>query len=201
MSDAQVPHTTTSSTSFDAIFSVALEAYKKQTKKDITSHPLAAQLKSCDTPRAILEVLRSQVQVFDQTQGSGDEMLTRWLDPTVNVLFAFSVTFNNVIGLVFPPANAVFAGIGILLQAVKDVRSSRDALVDLFGRIEYFFKRLEAYLEIRPTAAMTDIIIKIMVEVLSILGIVTKEIGQGRMKVSQETGRKEGHRGCVTEVR
>ncbi|KAI9455953.1 hypothetical protein BJY52DRAFT_1278384, partial [Lactarius psammicola] len=139
MSHAQVPHTATTPTNFDTIFRVALEAYKKQTKKDITSHPLAAQLKSCDTPRAILDVLRSQVQVFDQAQGLDDDKLTKWLDPTVNVLFAFSMTLNNVIGLVFPPANAIFAGIGVLLQAVKDVRSSQDALVDLFYRIEYFF--------------------------------------------------------------
>jgi hypothetical protein len=65
-----------------------------------------------------------------------------------------------------------------------DVRASQDALVDLFGRVEYFFKHLEAYIEVRPTTAMTDIIVKIMVEVLSILGIVTKEIGQGRMSIS-----------------
>jgi hypothetical protein len=47
--------------------------------------------------------------------------------------------------------------------------------------MEFFFKRLEAYIKVRPTAAMTDIIVKIMVEVISILGIVTKEIGQGRI--------------------
>ena len=46
--------------------------------------------------------------------------------------------------------------------------------------MEYFFKRLEAYIKIRPTAAMRDIIVEIMVEVISILGIVTKEIRQGR---------------------
>ena len=46
--------------------------------------------------------------------------------------------------------------------------------------MEYFFKRLEAYIKVRPTAAMIDIIVKIMVEVISILGIVTKEIRQGR---------------------
>jgi pyruvate-formate lyase len=57
-------------------------------------------------------------------------------------------------------------------------------LIDLFGRIEYLFKRLEAYVEIRPTAAMMDIIVKIMVEVLLILGIITKEIKQGRMSMS-----------------
>ena len=65
-------------------------------------------------------------------------------------------------------------------QAVKDVRASKDALIDLFCRMEYFFKRLEAYIKVRPTAAMRDIIVKIMVEVISILGIVTKEIRQGR---------------------
>ena len=36
---------------------------------------------------------------------------------------------------------------------------------------------------------MTDIIVKIMVEVLSILGIVTKEVGQGRMSTSFQVDR------------
>src|ERR1700744_706915 len=47
--------------------------------------------------------------------------------------------------------------------------------------MEGFFLRLEKYIKVRPTAAMKDIIVKIMVEVLSILGIVTKEIRQGSM--------------------
>jgi len=53
-------------------------------------------------------------------------------------------------------------------------------LIDLFGRIETFFRRLESYTEVRPTAAMTDIIVKIMVEILSILAIATKDIKQRR---------------------
>jgi len=58
--------------------------------------------------------------------------------------------------------------------------ASEDVLIDLFGRIENFFRRLESYTEVRPTAAMTDIIVKIMIEVLSTLGIATKEITQKR---------------------
>jgi hypothetical protein len=46
--------------------------------------------------------------------------------------------------------------------------------------MKYFFIRLEKYIAIRPTAAMTDVIVKIVVEVISILGIATKEIEQGR---------------------
>ncbi|KAH9055869.1 hypothetical protein EDB83DRAFT_1091321 [Lactarius deliciosus] len=171
--------TSTPSTNFGTIFGAALEGYNKQTKKDIISHPLAVQLQSCDSPSAILAVLRAQVQAFDQSQ-IAHEKLTKWLDPTVNVLYAFSATLSEGVGLTFPPAKAIFAGIGVLLRAVKDVRASQNALVDPFDRMEYFFMRLEKYIDIRPTAAMTDIIVKIMVEVISILGIVTKEIRQGR---------------------
>ena len=52
-------------------------------------------------------------------------------------------------------------------------------LIDVFVRIESFFKRLESYMEVRPTDTMTDVIVKIMIEVLSILTIATKEIKQG----------------------
>ena len=53
-------------------------------------------------------------------------------------------------------------------------------LIDIFVRLESFFKRLESYTEVPPTTAMTDVIVKILIEVLSILAIATKEIKQGR---------------------
>jgi len=56
--------------------------------------------------------------------------------------------------------------------------------VDLFERIENFFKRLETYTSVRPTGAMTDIIVEIMVEVLNIFAIATKEMKQSRASAS-----------------
>jgi hypothetical protein len=44
-----------------------------------------------------------------------------------------------------------------------------------------FFRRLEVYAEVAPTTEMMDTIVLIMVEVLSILGIATKEIRRGQM--------------------
>ena len=58
----------------------------------------------------------------------------------------------------------------------KDVAASKDVLAELFERIGFFFTRLEAYTELTPTAAMTEIITAIMVEVLIIFGIATKEL-------------------------
>ena len=68
-----------------------------------------------------------------------------------------------------------------ILQAIKDVRGSQDTLVDVFERIESFIRRLEIYAEVRPTTEMTETIVLIMVEVISILGIATKEIKEGVM--------------------
>jgi hypothetical protein len=53
-------------------------------------------------------------------------------------------------------------------------------LIDLFERIESFFKRLGSYAELKPSEAIADIMVKIMVEVLSVLAIVTVEIKEKR---------------------
>jgi hypothetical protein len=50
----------------------------------------------------------------------------------------------------------------------------------MFSRIEHFFRRLEIYTSITPTMAMNDMIIEIMIEVLAILAIATKEVKRGR---------------------
>ena len=60
------------------------------------------------------------------------------------------------------------------------VRASQGNLIEIFERMETFFHRLEIYIRVSPPHEMIDIIVKIMVEVLSILGIATKEMKQGR---------------------
>ena len=44
-----------------------------------------------------------------------------------------------------------------------------------------FFRRLEIYTEVLPTKEIMNIIVQIIIEILSILGIATKAIKQGRM--------------------
>jgi hypothetical protein len=67
-----------------------------------------------------------------------------------------------------------------IIQAACGVSTSYDSLVELFERVGNFLKRLHIYTEIPFTPAMTDIIVQIMVEVLSVLALATKEIRQGR---------------------
>ena len=54
----------------------------------------------------------------------------------------------------------------------------------MFERIEAFFRRLNTYTEAAPNQGMVETITAIMVEILNILAITTKEIKQGRMSKS-----------------
>ncbi|KAF8257635.1 hypothetical protein EI94DRAFT_1270143 [Lactarius quietus] len=180
-SSSKPPIPTAPSSNFKVIFDKALKEYKKKTKQKLTAHPLAAQLDKCDSPAAILAMLQDQVDQFNQAR-SGDERLQRWLNPTINVLLAFSATLGEGISLAFSPAKVIFVGAGVLLQTAKEVEDSQEIIIDIFERIENFFRRLEVYTKVQPTPAMTNMMVKIMVEVLDILGTATKEMKQSRAK-------------------
>ena len=123
---------TSSSSNFQSIFNASLQAYDNKTKNKLLDHPLATHLQSCDSPSAVLTVLRDLVQQFDQCRTS-DERLSIWLNPTVNVLYAFSNALGGGVGSVslnryrpticvlitifqaFPTGKVIFAGIGVLL--------------------------------------------------------------------------------------
>jgi hypothetical protein len=94
-----VSSASTSQSNFVSIFNAALESYQRKIKKDLASHPLLPSLQSCESPEAVLTVLRDQVPVFNQSQSRHDG-LTKWITPTVNVLYSFSETIGQGVGLV-----------------------------------------------------------------------------------------------------
>jgi hypothetical protein len=98
---SQTSTATISSSNYQSIFDNAIEAYKKKTKKDIRSHPLLDKLQNCDSPDAVLNVLYEQIPGFDRSCGT-DDKLTKWLNPTVNVLCTFSGVIGGGIGLASP---------------------------------------------------------------------------------------------------
>ena len=101
----------------------------------------------------------------------------------------------------FPPARAVFAAIAILLsvcclpwfaqavsgntyahhQTIKDFDKSYDILVDIFESFESFLSRLEIYTKIPSTTAITELIVKILAELLSTISLAIQQVKQGRL--------------------
>ena len=99
MSNMSQASTATASTSnYQTIFDNAIEAYKKKTKKNLRSHPLLAEIQTCDSPDAVFNVFHKRIPGFDQNQ-STDYGPTKWLNPTVNVLYKFSGLLGGGISL------------------------------------------------------------------------------------------------------
>jgi hypothetical protein len=88
-----------SSSGFQPLFNAALSTYQAKTKTDLLAHTLAAQLRNCNSPTAILAVLQDLVQKFDQRRNS-NEKLTKCLNTTVNVLYALCPSLGAGVSLV-----------------------------------------------------------------------------------------------------
>jgi hypothetical protein len=121
---------------FQDLFDTALREYNRKTGKDIATDPLTTRLLRCDSSDAVLGVLQEQAHTFNQFRnGDWKVQLVRRLKPTVDILLGLSTSgaFGEGIGLVrptklayplqsssstaqsFPPAKAIFAGVGLLL--------------------------------------------------------------------------------------
>ena len=91
--------TYSSTPNFQPILDSALKEYKKKTKKELITDPLAEEITSCDSPEAILTVLRGKANELNQSPNS-DDRLAKWLTPTVNVVNALSATLGGGVGMV-----------------------------------------------------------------------------------------------------
>jgi len=88
-----------STSNFTAIFDAATREYKTLTRQDLATHPFAATLQGLKSPDSALDVFREQAQAFDKFRHGNDKLMAS-LTPIVNILFTFSETLGEGVGLV-----------------------------------------------------------------------------------------------------
>jgi hypothetical protein len=86
---------------FRVQFESALREYQKQTKTSLASHPLAEQLRSCDSVESVTTVLQDQARASSELRDR-DGRIMKSLGPIVSVLYAISasIALDEAIGLV-----------------------------------------------------------------------------------------------------
>jgi hypothetical protein len=113
-----------------------LKVYEEKTGKDLSSDPLLHRIETCHSPDDIITILRQQIPRSYKSQ-SGDDKLTRWLNPTVSVIKAVSANIGGAVALVsptqsevcssatcaltfimksYPPSVIIFTAIGVLFS-------------------------------------------------------------------------------------
>jgi hypothetical protein len=123
-----------SSISFQPILDAALADYSEQVGIDLATHPFSNSLRSCGSPNDILKLLEDKAKGFKDFR-EGNRKLINWLGPLVYVIYTLSAVLGASLTLVsrytlvlsisifyqfcyqipFKPANAVFAGVGVLV--------------------------------------------------------------------------------------
>ena len=101
MSLSTVGQTPTLSSSFTSILDAALSEYKRTTGTELLEHPLATEVKRCDSIGAISAILQGQAREFQRFR-DGDPRLMKWISPMVDVLSTFSGTLGGVASIVCP---------------------------------------------------------------------------------------------------
>ncbi len=64
---------------------------------------------------------------------------------------------------------------------MKDVVASHDTLINLFERIHFFLQRLDSYTRVPLTNGFTELLGKVMAQILSILALSTKAMTERRI--------------------
>jgi len=126
-----------SSTSNIQLITDALAKYAQITGTDLSKNPFAASLEQATSPEAILQLLQEREKAFKEHR-DGNRRLINCLSAAVNVIHAFSGILGSAVSRVshpydrvtlltclrqvsFPPANALFVGIDVLL-AVRPLK-------------------------------------------------------------------------------
>ena len=84
---------------FQVMLDHALKSYGERRNNGFILHPLATELKECDSPNDIHALLQEQVLVLKKSMRD-DERWKRWFRPTMSVLFAFAATVAATLGVV-----------------------------------------------------------------------------------------------------
>jgi hypothetical protein len=94
------PMTQPTSSSFQALFSAALQDYENQTRTRLLCHPFAKQLETCESVSSITAVLQEQAQSFREFR-ENDGKLMKALNSSIDVLCAPSISsaLGETIGL------------------------------------------------------------------------------------------------------
>ena len=82
-----------------SVLDVALTEYRKNTGKDLLSHPLAIELQRCDSIDGILAILQRQTNTFERRRDS-NQGLMKWIGPSVHILCSFSEPLGDGLGVV-----------------------------------------------------------------------------------------------------
>ncbi|VDC07216.1 unnamed protein product [Peniophora sp. CBMAI 1063] len=169
----------------------ALRHYHRSTGVDLCdqSQDLYRKLVDCSGYGAIVDILVKTAEDFHQyrhpSSGSLPVKFRRLLKPIIRTLIGSGVL--DIGGEVaasapVPGGKAIIVAIGVLIKATQGVSEHFDTIETLLERFEFCLRRLEARGDVPLEPASQVLAVKILVEMLHTLAIVTQAMRETRLR-------------------
>ncbi|KZV65266.1 hypothetical protein PENSPDRAFT_136413 [Peniophora sp. CONT] len=177
---------------FDDLWNEAIRCYQEETGMNLLKLPFASDLLSRSrTTDEVIQYIEEQNDSFEAFRDRGRKVLDV-LKPIVHIVHLFIDAGAEGASKVTPGGKAIFVAVGALLQAANGVSALYDAIELLLQKVNACLARIEVYLDLPspPNPALMDVLRMSFVQVLVVLGIVTKYCDKAGDKDSRSKGKK-----------
>ncbi|KAI5885412.1 uncharacterized protein SCHCODRAFT_02719092 [Schizophyllum commune H4-8] len=162
-----------------ALWHEAIARYKNDTGIDLCAEG-GVRLES---GTAIQRFLDENQEKFDSFHDGGAARLRRALTPVVTAFGPLCAIAGEGVGLVFEPGKIVFSAVGELCKAAVEVGEELDAISDAFDTMAHHLRILKpvAARDVLKDDALREACVKLLSQILVVLGVIQKVRKQGRL--------------------
>ncbi|KAL1731685.1 hypothetical protein EV714DRAFT_271484 [Schizophyllum commune] len=155
----------------------ALDAYER--KAGITlSSPGTTFLETSDDIFKFIDHRKSEFSVF---RADGEQLRSK-LEPIAWTVRTLCDVLGEALSGPFSPAKAIFTAIGVAIDAAIKVQKDFDAIEDAFETMEHYLRIIKPNAETSMHIALREASVNVLVQILTVLGVVVKMQKGGRLK-------------------
>ncbi|KAL1690703.1 hypothetical protein GGG16DRAFT_55162, partial [Schizophyllum commune] len=145
---------------------------------------LRLDLEAFASAQAIYDYIDQAGQRFESFRRDDAHRLRERARPVLRALEALCGPLGDVVGLVFSPGKAIFSAVGVFLKGFSDVHDDFEAVGAAFDTLENHLRVIHATADVKidTTSVLRAASIKLLAQILKVLGIITKVRQDGRLK-------------------
>ncbi|TRM57331.1 hypothetical protein BD626DRAFT_465218, partial [Schizophyllum amplum] len=162
-----------------ALWHQAISSYRTETGVNLC----AEGNPRLDSESAIHQYLDDHQQKFHDFRDGGAIRLREALAPVVAACSPLCTVAGEGLGMVFEPSKVVFAAVGELCKAAVEARDDLDAISDAFDTMAHHLRIVKpvAARDVLKDDALREASVKLLAQILVVLGVIQKVRKQGRL--------------------
>ncbi|TRM59680.1 hypothetical protein BD626DRAFT_572363 [Schizophyllum amplum] len=145
----------------------AVKRYEKITGVDLSAY------KVLDSEDAVVKHVEQHEFEFRKFRADGPQQLRSKIKPIAAVVQTLCGVFGEAVTMPYSPVKAVFAAIGVIIQASRKVSEDFEAIVDAFDTMEHHLRIVKPIAAVDMHDALKEASVKLLGQILVVLGVIT----------------------------